>query len=83
LNTHGITDYSDVIKGERRNHDHAVRFDVTDGFVGITQYSDTPVGRVGDRVLLSPVQWRALVEFVGRRHPRRVRSSRSETHTRR
>jgi hypothetical protein len=69
--THGVTNYSERVKGERGNHDREVQFDVTDGFVGITA-KDGPTGEV-DRVLLSPVQWKALVEFVGRRHPRRIR----------
>lgn len=70
MNTHGITDYSDRIPGQSRNHDWPVRFDVTDGCLGISQYEGDDLK---DRVLLSPEQVRALIEFYRRRHPRRVR----------
>lgn len=76
LSTHGTTDYSDVAAGDARNHRRPVRFDYTDGYVGITEYEVyEPVGNrvVGERVLLSPKQWDALVEFVQRRHPRSPR----------
>jgi len=71
----GITDYSDRVPGETRNHDHACSFDVTDGFVGITQYDTADPTRVTDRVLLSPAQFRALLDFLdtARRHRRTVR----------
>lgn len=50
------TYYSDEIKGTRGNHDLPAKFDLTDGYLGITQ--------TGDRVLLSPKQVKALTEFV-------------------
>lgn len=54
----GITTYSEKIAGERGNHDLPARFDVTDGFLGITQ-NDA-------RVLLSPKQARELTAFIRR-----------------
>lgn len=70
-----VTDYSEKIAGERRNHDHACRFDVTDGFVGINQYASDDPTRLTDRVLLSPTQFRELLAFLkrARRHRRTVR----------
>lgn len=69
-----ITDYSDRVPGTAQNFDKSVQFDVTDGFVGITQY-DGQTDDVTDRVLLSPQQWRELVAFVKRAklHRRRIR----------
>ncbi len=52
----GITTYSDKIAGERRNFDLPARFDVTDGFLGISQEHD--------RVLLSPKQIKELILFL-------------------
>lgn len=70
----GVTDYSDPVVGEWRNHGHTARFDVTDGFIGITQY-DGDGATVTDRVLLSPSQWSELVAFVdaAKQHRRRTR----------
>jgi hypothetical protein len=69
-----ITDYSARVTGERQNHGHTARFDVTDGFVGITQFKGDST-TVINRVLLSPTQWRALTVFLedARRHRREVR----------
>jgi len=53
--------YSKQIKGARGNHRLPVRFDKTDGYIGIRQIEN---GRVSDRVLLSPAQMRALIKFV-------------------
>lgn len=59
----GVTNYSEKIDGEKRNHHKTARFDLTDGFLGITQ---TDSDRVVDRVLLSPHQVKKLLAFVGR-----------------
>lgn len=62
----GQTQYSAPHKGNRGNHRLAVRFDKTDGYVGISQFEDAPLsGRTMDRVLLTPQQVRALVAFLG------------------
>lgn len=60
-----VCDYSERVKGERANHGHTCRFDVMDGFVGITQF-EGDTDQVTDRVLLSPRQWAALVAFLKR-----------------
>lgn len=57
----GTTVYGEKIKGARGNYNWPVRFDVTDGYLGVTQYDgDT----VKDRVLLSPAQVRELLKFA-------------------
>jgi len=66
-----ITDYSGRIAGTPQNHGLAVRFDVTDGFVGISQFDGK---RVADRVLLSPGQMRALFRFLNEARTHRQRS---------
>ena len=62
------TVYSEVILGDERNWRWPVRFDRTGGKVrgsiGIDQYSSDGKKLV-DRILLSPAQMTALVEFVG------------------
>jgi len=57
----GRTDYSEKIKGSPRNYNWAVRFDLTDGYLGITQFDGEAVK---DRVLLSPSQVRDLLNFA-------------------
>jgi hypothetical protein len=57
----GRTTYSEKIKGSPRNYGWAVRFDLTDGYLGITQFEGEAVK---DRVLLSPAQVRELVNFT-------------------
>lgn len=52
--------FSGKVRGERRNFNHAVRFDFQDGFVGIIQYEGESVA---DRVLLSPAQFKVLEKF--------------------
>ena len=59
----GSTYYSEKIEGDAGNYYWLARFDVTDGYVGITQLEGT---HVKDRVLLSSEQFRALVAFVKR-----------------
>lgn len=53
--------YSARIKGDAMNHGRDAAFDVDNGYVGITSCDGQ---RVIDRVLLTPKQWNALVEFV-------------------
>jgi hypothetical protein len=57
----GRTIYGEKIKGVPGNYNFAARFDITDGYVGITQYDGEAVT---DRVLLSPAQVRELLNFV-------------------
>lgn len=52
----GRTYYSAVIKGTRGNYGMPVRFDKTDGYIGINQLTD--------RILLSPAQVKALIAFI-------------------
>ncbi len=60
----GRTRYSAVVKGSTGNWRRDVRFDVTNGYVGITAYEigDAPI----QRVLLTPKQFEALKAFVRR-----------------
>lgn len=57
----GITYYSDKVAGAKANYDRAIRYDYTDGFVGITAFEGA---KVVDRVLLSPIQVGRLLEFL-------------------
>lgn len=57
----GTTVYSDRIKGAPRNYNWPVRLDITDGYLGITQFDGE---KVKDRVLLSPAQVRELLKFT-------------------
>lgn len=59
----GRTIYSDQIAGARGNYNWPVRFDSTDGHLGITQ---TEGDKVKDRVLLSPKQVQELIKFCQR-----------------
>jgi hypothetical protein len=52
----GRTVYTERIKGDEGNHGRDAQFDLTDGYLGITDFED--------RVLLSPAQVKALVNFV-------------------
>lgn len=61
----GRTYYSDKIEGAPRNYNWPARYDLTDGYVGISQFEDD--GNVKDRVLLSPKQVKELAEFVARK----------------
>lgn len=60
----GRTYYSDEIPGARGNYSLSVTYDVTDGYVGITQKDED--GAVKDRVLLSPKQVQELTRFLTR-----------------
>lgn len=66
------TVYSKKIPGGERNFRWPVSFDATGGkvrgHIGISQYgseTDNGHGRLVDRVLLSPAQVTALLEFLG------------------
>lgn len=59
----GITTYSERILGAPRNYNWPVRFDMTDGCLGISQVEDD---KVIDRVLLSPKQVSELLTFIAR-----------------
>lgn len=63
----GMTVYSRRESGDTGNHRRAVRFDVTDGYVGITEYGGDDGTIVLERVLLSPKQWFALKRFMAGR----------------
>lgn len=55
-----ISTYSNELKGAKGNFNQPARFDMSRGFLGITQKTEAGI----DRVLLSPGQVRALVAFV-------------------
>jgi len=59
-----LTMYSEKIDGQRGNYNWPVRFDRTDGYIGISQTHET--GEI-ERVLLSPNQVRALKEVLDKR----------------
>jgi hypothetical protein len=63
----GRTYYGEKIKGSPGNYGWQVRFDVTNGYLGISQYDGEILK---DRVLLSPAQVRQLVEFVAEKKSR-------------
>lgn len=60
----GRTHYSQKIKGNRGNHNFQSRFDMSDGYLGITQWDGETVT---DRVLLSPAQVKELLDFVAKK----------------
>jgi hypothetical protein len=55
------TRYSEEIPGSRGNYDWGVRFDRHNGYLGINQWNDEGL----ERILLSPKQVKALLEFIG------------------
>ena len=59
--TNGQTTYGEKIKGTAGNYSWQVRFDLTDGYLGINQYDGETLK---ERVLLSPAQVRELVNFA-------------------
>lgn len=65
-----VTHYSDKIEGTTENYDWSVRFNDTDGCVGITQFEGNTVK---DSVLLSKLQVRELIAFVKRHSSKRKR----------
>jgi hypothetical protein len=58
------THYSDEIPGARGNYGWSVMYDLTGGYLGITQMTDD--GKVKDRVLLSPKQVQEMTRFLTR-----------------
>ncbi len=65
----GRTTYSEKVKGARGNYGWLAMFDLTDEYLGITQFE----GEVAkDRVLLSPAQVKELLEFVDRQKTSRA-----------
>ena len=65
----GDTYYSKDVPGDSRNWKWPVRFDYTDGYIGIAM---TIGARPSERVLLTPKQFDELVKFV--EHERSVRA---------
>lgn len=63
----GITRYSKDVPGTRTNWNKTVRFDLTDGCLGISQWEKK--GGVDDRVLLNKSQVAALLKFIGAKRP--------------
>lgn len=61
----GETTYSEEFPGDKRNWDWPVRFDFTDGYLGITQTAGST-----ERVLLARSQLDELVRFVRERRER-------------
>ena len=59
----GDTVYSETVPGAHGNYGWDVRFDMTNGFLGLTQWEGD---RVKDRVLMSPKQVKELVAFMGK-----------------
>lgn len=55
------TYYSERIEGARGNYGWGATYDLTKGYLGITQ---TEGDKVTDRVLLSPKQVKALTKFL-------------------
>ena len=68
IGTPGTTSYSAEFKGTERNYHMTARFDLSDGYVGISQRDSD--GRL-ERVLLSPSQVRELIRFVSVKHATR------------
>lgn len=69
----GETIYSEDIEGTQGNYNWSVRFDETNGFIGISQgHGEVVPGRV----LLSPNQVSELVRFAARQHRRKPARSR-------
>lgn len=62
----GLRYYSDKIEGARGNYNLPAEYDLTDGYLGINQKGDAAT----DRVLLSPKQVKALIEFIERKGQR-------------
>jgi hypothetical protein len=67
--TNSTTTYSEKVKGARGNYGWLARFDLTDGYLGITQFEGE---KVKDRVLLSPAQVQELLNFIGSKKTRRA-----------
>ena len=59
--------HSEEFRGDSGNYMLTVRFDLTDGYLGIDQRDPADPKRGTDRILLSPAQVKALKRFVGGR----------------
>lgn len=59
----GITEYSKDFAGERANHDQTSRFDMTDGMLGISQWTGKEIVGVNG-VLLTKKQTAQLLKFI-------------------
>ena len=59
----GRTTYSKRFDGDRGNFKWPARYDLTDRYLGITQFEGD---QVKDRVLLSPDQVKELIDFINR-----------------
>lgn len=57
------TEYSERIKGVASNYHFEVRFDMTRGHLGISQFDPRANGST-ERILLSPEQVRELLAFI-------------------
>ena len=57
----GLTHYSAIVTGTSQNWHQDVRFDKTDGYLGISARQD---GHWKDRVLLTPTQIIALLKYL-------------------
>jgi hypothetical protein len=73
------TRYSAKFPGVRANFGQPVRFDLTAGFLGITQWDAPDAKTVRDRVLLSRKQVDALLAFLGAERKRRKAPAASST----
>ena len=62
MNKTGLTHYSQEVPGTPMNHGFVVRFDLTDGYLGVSQRGRDSTWT--NRVLLSPDQIQALLAFV-------------------
>lgn len=62
------TKYSDSVKGDKGNHNQDARFDLSGGYLGVTQWDGD---KVTDRVLLTPKQVTEMAAFVEANKARR------------
>lgn len=58
----GLTKYSRLVGGTRANHNLSARFDLTDGFLGITQFDSNT--KKSERVLLNRKQVAEMLQFI-------------------
>lgn len=61
----GSTIYSRKVEGDAANYHNACTFDLTDGYLGITEVQ--PGRKTIERVLLSPKQVDALIDWLRKR----------------
>lgn len=67
MSAHETSFYSKGIKGDEGNYEWEVNFDLTRGYVGISQMANG----THERVLLSPAQTKELVAFIEKYSPKR------------